>query len=81
MIVATSLAVIALVSMASALSYVGGGDVLWGIAAPYVSATLVGMFLGRVLHTKIPSHMSVLIFGLLSLSIAILMLLKTLTLL
>lgn len=79
MIVATSLAVIALVSMASALSYVGGGDVLWGIAVPYVSATVVGMFLGRVLHTKIPSHMSVLIFGMLSLSIAILMLLKTLT--
>ena len=79
MIVATSLAVIALVSMASALSYVGGGGVLWGIAVPYVSATVVGMFLGRVLHSKIPSHMSVLIFGLLSLSIAILMLLKTLT--
>ena len=80
MIVATSLAVIALVSMASALSYVGGGDVLWNIALPYVSATVVGMFLGRVLHSKISSHMSVLIFGLLSLSIAILMLLKTLTL-
>ena len=78
MIVATSLAVIALVSMASALSYVGGGNVLWNIALPYVSATVVGVFLGRVLHTKIPSHMSVLIFGLLSLSIAILMLLKTL---
>ena len=79
MIVATSLAVIALVSMASALSYVGGGDVLWNIALPYVSATVVGMFLGRVLHSKISSHMSVLIFGLLSLSIAILMLLKILT--
>lgn len=79
MIVATSLAVIALVSMASALSYVGGGNVLWNIALPYVSATVVGMFLGRVLHSKISSHMSVLIFGLLSLSIAILMLLKTLT--
>ena len=80
MIVATSLAVIALVSMASALSYVGGGDVLWGIAVPYVSATVVGMFLARLLQNKIPSHMSVLIFGLLSLSIAILMLLKTLIL-
>jgi uncharacterized membrane protein YfcA len=80
MIVATSLAVIALVSMASALSYVGGGYVLWGIAVPYVSATVVGMFLARLLHNKIPSHMSVLIFGLLSLSIAILMLLKTLIL-
>ena len=78
MIVATSLAVIALVSMTSALSYVGGGDVLWSIALPYVSATLVGMLLGRILHSKIPSHISVLIFGLLSLSIAGLMLFKSL---
>lgn len=78
MIVATSLAVIALVSMASALSYVGGGDVSWSIALPYVSATLVGMLLGRILHSKIPSHISVLIFGLLSLTIAVLMLFKSL---
>lgn len=77
MIVATSLAVIALVSMASALSYAGHGIILWGIAVPFVSATVMGMILGRMLHSKIPSHMSVLIFGILSLSIAVLMLIKT----
>ena len=77
MIVATSLAVIALVSMASALSYAGHGISLWGIAVPFVSATVMGMILGRMLHSKIPSHMSVLIFGILSLSVAVLMLIKT----
>ncbi len=77
MIVATSLAVIALVSMASALSYAGHGIILWGIAVPFVSAAVIGMILGRMLHSKIPSHMSVLIFGILSLSIAVLMLIKT----
>lgn len=80
MIVATSLAVIALVSMVSALSYVGGGGILWNIALPYVIATVVGMGLGRMLHSKISPQISVLIFGLLSLSIASLMLLKTLIL-
>ena len=79
MIVATSLAVIALVSMASALSYAGHGIILWSIAVPFVSATIAGMILGRMLHSKIPSHMSVLIFGILSLSIAVLMLIKTVT--
>jgi uncharacterized membrane protein YfcA len=78
MIVATSLAVIALVSMASAFSYAGSGPILWGIALPFVGATVFGMLLGRTLHHKIPGHINVLIFGILSLIIAILMLTKTL---
>lgn len=77
MIVATSLAVIALVSMASAVSYAGNGAILWNIAIPFVSATVGGMLLGRLLHTKIPSHISVLIFSILSLIIAALMFLNT----
>ena len=77
MIVATSLAVIALVSMASAFSYAGNGAILWNIAIPFVSATVGGMLLGRLLHTKIPSHISVLIFSILSLIIAVLMFINT----
>jgi uncharacterized membrane protein YfcA len=77
MIVATSLAVIALVSMASAWSYAGNGLILWGVALPYVTATIVGMVIGRSLHARIHSHVSVAIFGALSLTIAILMLFKT----
>jgi len=78
MIVATSLAVISLVSMVSAFSYAGNGTILWPIALPFVGTTLVGMLLGRALHGKIPSHLSVLIFGMLSATIAIFMLVKTL---
>ncbi len=78
MIVATSLAVISLVSLVGALSYAGNGPILWPIALPFVVATLVGMLLGRALHSKIPSHLSLLIFALLSAIIAILMLAKTL---
>ena len=76
MIVATSLAVVALVSMASALSYAGNGQILWGIALPFITATLAGMLVGRSLQSKIPSHISVLIFGILSLAIAAVMLAK-----
>ncbi len=78
MIVATSLAVIALVSMASAFSYAGNGVILWAIALPFVIATVAGMLLGRMVHHKISSHVSVLIFGIFSLIVAISMLVKTL---
>jgi uncharacterized membrane protein YfcA len=77
MIVATSLAVISLVSMASALSYAGNGAILWGIAVPFITATVVGMLVGRLVHSKIPSHISVLIFGILSLTVSLSMLAKT----
>ncbi len=77
MIVATSLAVIALVSMASALSYAGNGAILWDIAVPFITATIAGMLVGRSLHSKIPSNISALIFGILSLTIAVLIFIKT----
>jgi uncharacterized membrane protein YfcA len=77
MIVATSLAVVALVSMASAFAYADHAIILWNIAVPFVSATVVGMLLGRLIHSKISSHISVLIFGILSLTIASLMLFKS----
>ena len=76
MIVATSLAVIALVSMASAFSYAGHSLILWNIAVPFVTAAVLGMLSGRLIHSKIPSHISVLIFGILSLAIAVSMLFK-----
>lgn len=78
MIVATSLAVIALVSIVSAFSYAGSGTILWNLAVPFVIASVLGMLLGRMLHRKIPTHMSVLLLGVLSLVIAVLMLVKTL---
>ena len=76
MIVATSLAVITLVSMASALSYAGDGIILWRVAVPFVGASILGMLIGRVFHHKVPNNLSMLIFGILSLTIAVLMLAK-----
>ncbi len=76
MIVATSLAVIALVSFASAISYAGSGAILWVIAIPFVSATIIGMLLGRLLHKKISSQITVLLFGILSCVISISMIVK-----
>lgn len=76
MIVATSLAVIALVSMASALSYVGSGMILWNIAFPFVIATVFGMLFGRLVNHIIPDHINVLFFAILSLIIAIVMMIK-----
>jgi uncharacterized membrane protein YfcA len=52
--------------------------ILWSFALPFVGATLVGMLLGRMLNGKIPSHLSVLLFGILSATIAMVMLVKTL---
>jgi len=78
MIVATSLAVISLVSLVGAFSYAGKGDIAWPIALPFVAATLLGMLIGRALHGKIPSHVSVLLFAILSATIAMVMLVKTL---
>jgi uncharacterized membrane protein YfcA len=63
--------------MASAFAYAGHAIILWNIAVPFVTATVVGMLLGRLIHSKISSHISVLIFGILSLTIASLMLLKS----
>lgn len=79
MIVATSLAVIALVSMVSALSYAGSSIILWDIALPFVIFTVFGMLLGRLVSHKISNHINVLIFSILSSIIAIIMLVKFLT--
>lgn len=77
-ITATSLAVIAIVSIASAISYAGNGMILWSIALPFTISMLSGMFLGRWLHDKIPSLTRMLMFSILSLVIGLLMLLSML---
>ncbi len=77
-IVATSLAVIALVSMVGTLSYARHGNILWSVAIPFVCANVIGMLIGRTLNGKIPSHISLFIFATLALVIAMLMLFKTL---
>lgn len=77
MIIATSLTVISLVSLVSALSYAWQQAIYWDIAIPFVFSTLVGMLLGRKLATKISSRMSLISFSVLSLIIAVTMFVKT----
>lgn len=52
-IVATSLAVIALVSMAGVGASAAGGQLQWTIALPFAVGALAGMLLGRRLATKL----------------------------
>ncbi len=77
-IVSTSLAVVALVSMASAISYAGHGTIAWAIAWPFIGGTLLGMLFARSIHHKISTQHTSILFALLSLCIAIMMLISTL---
>jgi hypothetical protein len=55
MIVATSLAMIALVSLVSVVTYAGHTQINWFIAVPFVAATFIGSLAGRSISSKI-SH-------------------------
>ncbi len=55
-IVATSLAVIALVSSTTLISYVIQHAINWHIAIPFSLATMIGMFAGRLLSNKISNQ-------------------------
>lgn len=55
-IVATSLTVIALVSIMSLATYITQGTINWHIAIPFSIATIAGMFAGRLLANKISNQ-------------------------
>lgn len=55
-IVATSLTVIALVSVMSLATYITQGTINWHIAIPFSIATIAGMFAGRLLANKISNQ-------------------------
>jgi uncharacterized protein len=75
-IIATSLAVIALVSAGSATTYLLHGDINWQIALPFVVSTMLGMFAFRLICHKIPANISQRSFAVLSVIAAILMIAK-----
>lgn len=77
-IVATSLAVVALVSATSVASYLYHQQIDWHIALPFTMATIVGMLLGRFLSGKISSQMTQRGFSLLAGFIALVMIIKVL---
>lgn len=77
-IVATSLAVVAIVSTVSLLSYTGHVPINWYIALPFISGNLIGMLFGRVLAVNIASQTSQRILGLLACSTAIVFMIRLL---
>ena len=76
-IVATSLAVIALVSAGSVATYLLHGDINWNIAVPFVVSTMLSMFVFRLFSHKIPSKISQRSFAVLAVLAALLMLIKS----
>jgi uncharacterized membrane protein YfcA len=77
-IIATSLAVIALVSAGSVTTYLLHGGIDWKIALPFVVSTMVGMFVFRLISHKIPAKISQRSFAVLAVIAAVLMIFKAL---
>lgn len=78
MIVATSLAVVAVISTTSMLMYSAQGQMNWEIAVPFVLGTVLGVLSGRQVAYKIPAYASQRIFASLTILIALLFLAKLL---
>jgi uncharacterized membrane protein YfcA len=74
-VVATSLAMITLVSLVSIISYANYQAIDYKIALPFVSATLAGSVLARQYTNRISAPIGQIIFGWLTMIIAILMML------
>jgi uncharacterized membrane protein YfcA len=75
-IIATSLAVIALVSAGSVTTYLLHGSIDWKIALPFVISTMVGMLTFRLFSHKIPAKISQRSFAILAVIAAVLMIVK-----
>jgi uncharacterized protein len=77
-IIATSLAVIALVSAGSVSAYLLHGDIDWKIAMPFVSGTMFGMLAFGLISHKIPAKISQRSFAVLAVIAALMLLAKSL---
>ena len=75
-IIATSLAVIALVSAGSVATYLLHGDINWNIAMPFAVSTMLSMFVFRLFSHKVPSKISQRSFAVLAVLAALLMVIK-----
>ena len=77
-IIATSLAVIALVSSSGFLTYLLHDSIDWAIALPFGISTLVGTLIGKSFAAQIPTHMSQRGFAVLALIVALVLATKNL---
>ena len=77
-IVATSLAVIALVSLAGVATSVATGQIALGVALPFASGSVAGMGTGSVLTSRLPQHYQKAAFATICLGVATMMFYKAL---
>ncbi len=70
-IIATSLAVIALVSASGFVTYALHYEIDWQIALPFGISTIVGMLVGRLFAAKIPAKASQRVFSVLAFVVAV----------
>lgn len=77
-IVATSLAVIALVSTAGVLASAASGHLQWAVALPFAGGSLVGMIGGRLVASKLPGQHLQKAFAIVSGLVAIALFIKAL---
>lgn len=78
-IVATSLAVIALVSTSGVIAAAAGGHLEWGIALPFTLAAVAGMLAGRAVADRFPPRRLQQSFALFAAVVAAAMLVKGLS--
>jgi uncharacterized protein len=78
-IIATSLAVIALVSAGSVTTYLWHGDINWKLAVPFVISAMLSMFAFRLISHKIPAKISQRSFAVLAIIAALMLVAKSLT--
>ena len=70
-ILATSLAIIALVSLAGVVSAIFIGTLKWSIAFPFCGGTIAGMLVGRLFADRFAEHRLQQSFAILAISVAI----------
>lgn len=78
-VIATSLAIIALVSAGGVAVYLSQGGVHWPIALPFIIGTMVGMSVARLFVHRIPAILSQRCFALLAMVAAGLLIVKALS--
>lgn len=77
-VVATSLAVIALVSLAGVATSISGGHVGAGVALPFAAGSVAGMGAGSMLASRLPQRYLKIAFGVICLGVAAGMIAKSL---
>ncbi len=70
-IVATSLAIVALVSLAGVAASLAAGAMVWRIAIPFSIGAVAGMGAGRIVAGRLPGHYLQRLFALVSILVAI----------